>query len=295
MKKFRSKKTMILILTLILTFGILTGCNSTGKEEKLEDSNEKVERIVSLAPSNTEILFSLGLGDRIVGVTTECDYPKEAMEKDKVGDYKGINIEKVIELEPDLVIGYGEVDEGIASKIKEAGISLVSYEPESIDEIIDVIKKIGEVTGKEEEAKKVTEDMNAKKGKILDKIKDAEEVKVFYEVWNDPLMAAGPGSFMDELINLAGGENIAKDAKGEYPEFDQEQLIERNPDVYLTADDNEDKTVESIKIRPGYETMDAIKNDRIYLLEPNIVSRPGPRIIDALELVAEALYPELFE
>lgn len=295
MKKFRSKKIMILILTLILTFGILTGCNSTGKEEKLEDSNEKVERIVSLAPSNTEILFSLGLGDRIVGVTTECDYPKEAMEKDKVGDYKGINIEKVIELEPDLVIGYGEVDEGIASKIKEAGISLVSYEPESIDEIIDVIKKIGEVTGKEEEAKKVTEDMNAKKGKILDKIKDAEEVKVFYEVWNDPLMAAGPGSFMDELINLAGGENIAKDAKGEYPEFDQEQLIERNPDVYLTADDNEDKTVESIKIRPGYETMDAIKNDRIYLLEPNIVSRPGPRIIDALELVAEALYPELFE
>lgn len=319
MKRFKNKKTLMLVLVLALTLVAFTGC---GDSNKAEDSNEKVEtegenstyplevedqfknkvtiekepeRIVSLAPSHTEILFSLGLEDKIVGVTSFCDYPEEAKEKDKIGDYEGINIEKVIELEPDLVVQYGKGDEGINSKIKEAGIPIVSYEPESIDEVINTINEIGKVTGKEEEAKKITEDMKAKKDEIVDKVKDEERAKVFYEIWHDPLMAAGPGSFMDELINLAGGENIAKDAKEEYTEFDQEQLIERNPDIYLAAEDTEDKTVESIKTRPGYETINAVKNDKVYLLEPNIVSRPGPRIVEALELVAKTLHPDLFE
>lgn len=319
MKRFKNKKILMLILVLALTLVAFTGC---GNSNKVEDSNEKVEtkdeksvypleiedqfknkvtikkkpeRIVSLAPSHTEILFSLGLGDKIVGVTSFCDYPEEAKEKDKIGDYEGINIEKVIELEPDLVVQYGKGDEGINNKIKEAGIPIVSFEPESIDEVIDTINKIGKITGKEEEAKNITEDMKSKKDAIVDKVKDADTVKVFYEVWHDPLTAAGPGSFMDELINLAGGENIAKDAEGEYPNFDQEQLIERNPDIYLAAKDTEDKTVESIKTRPGYEAINAIRNDKVYLLEPNIVSRPGPRIVEALELVAKTLHPDLFE
>ncbi|HHV26425.1 MAG TPA: cobalamin-binding protein [Tissierellia bacterium] len=318
MKRFKNKKILMLVLVLALTLVAFTGC---GNSNKAEDSNEKVEtegenstyplevedqfknkvtiekepeRIVSLAPSHTEILFSLGLEDKIVGVTSFCDYPEEAKEKDKIGDYEGINIEKVIELEPDLVVQYGKGDKEINNKIKEAGIPIVSYEPESVDGVIDTINEIGKITGKEEKAKKITDDMKAKKDEIVDKVKDEKSVKVFYEIWHEPLTAAGPGSFMDELIKLSGGENIAKDAEGEYPNFDQEQLIERNPDVYLAAEDPE-KTVESIKTRPGYETINAVKNDKVYLLEPNIVSRPGPRIVEALELVAKALHPDSFE
>ncbi|MBW4827208.1 MAG: cobalamin-binding protein [Clostridiaceae bacterium] len=318
MKRFKNKKIIMLVLVLALTLAAFTGC---GNSNKVEDNNEKVEtegensiypleiedqfknkvtiekepqRIVSLAPSHTEILFSLGLRDKIVGVTSFCDYPEEAKGKDKIGDFEGINIEKVIELEPDLVVQYGKGDKEINNKIKEAGIPIVSYEPESVDGVIDTINEIGKITGKEEKAKKITDDMKAKKDEIVDKVKDEKSVKVFYEIWHEPLTAAGPGSFMDELIKLSGGENIAKDAEGEYPNFDQEQLIERNPDVYLAAEDPE-KTVESIKTRPGYETINAVKNDKVYLLEPNIVSRPGPRIVEALELVAKALHPDSFE
>jgi iron complex transport system substrate-binding protein len=256
---------------------------------------KRPEKIVSLAPSHTEILFSLGLGDRIVGVTSFCDYPEEAKTKEDMGSFKDINLEKIIELEPDLVIQYGQGEEESNSRLKEAGITILSYEPENIEQVIELINTLGKVTDTASEAEKVTKDMIDRRDSIVKKVQGAEKVKVFYEIWHDPLMAAGPGSFMDELMTLAGGDNIAKDAEGEYPQFDIEQLIERDPEVYMSSNDMEEKTIESIKSRPGYENISAIKNDRVYLLEPNIVSRPGPRIIDALEIVAKSIHPELFK
>lgn len=321
MKKLKSKKVLLLLLALVLTLTVFTGCGNKNAKVKLDDNVEKVEEykdsiypmdvedqfgntltfekkpesIVSLAPSHTEILFSLGLGDKIVGVTDFCDYPEEALDKEKIVSYTEINIEKIIELNPDLVVQYGPGDEDITASIRDAGINILCYEPESIDDVIDVIEKLGKVTDTVEQAESIVNEMNDKKEEIVNKVKDSEKVKVFYEIWHEPLMAAGPGSFMDELINLAGGENIAADAEGEYPQFDIEQLIERDPQVYLAAQDSEEKTVESIKARPGFENISAVKNDNVYLLEPNIVSRPGPRIIEALEIVAKAIHPDLFK
>lgn len=321
MEKLKSKKVLLLLLALVLTLTVFTGCGNKNAKVKLDDNVEKVEEykdsiypmdvedqfgntltfekkpesIVSLAPSHTEILFSLGLGDKIVGVTDFCDYPEEALDKEKIGSYTEINIEKIIELNPDLVVQYGPGDEDITASIRDAGINILCYEPESIDDVIDVIEKLGKVTDTVEQAESIVNEMNDKKEEIVNKVKDSEKVKVFYEIWHEPLMAAGPGSFMDELINLAGGENIAADAEGEYPQFDIEQLIERDPQVYLAAQDSEEKTVESIKARPGFENISAVKNDNVYLLEPNIVSRPGPRIIEALEIVAKAIHPDLFK
>lgn len=252
------------------------------------------ERIISLAPSNTEIIYALGLGDKVVGVTSYDDYPAEALEVEKIGDFNGINLEKIVELEPDLVINYGTGNEEENKRFDEAGIIYAGFEPESIDAVLETITKIGQLTGAVEEAKILTDDMTAKKDEILSKIEGIETKTVFYEIWHDPLMAAGAGSFMDELITFAGGENIAKDADGGYPQFDLEQLVERNPQVYLTSLDLPEKTVESIKKRPGYENIDAIINNRVYVLEPNIVSRPGPRIIEALEIVAKVIHPEKF-
>lgn len=272
-----------------------------GNKETIESEPMK---IVSLAPSNTEILFALGLGDKVVGVTSNCNYPPEATEKEIVGDYNA-NLEKIVELDPDLVLVYGAGDEGEVKVLRDAGINVLGFMPETIDGVISDIKTIGNITGKSTEADELTKDMMTKKEEILDKVKGQEKVKVFYEIWHDPLMAAGKGSFMDELITLAGGENIAEDADGAYPEYDLEQLVERNPEIYLTSVDDPEispelqgKTIEAIKMRPGFEEISAIKNNRIYIFEGtegDVVSRPGPRIIEALELIAKSIHPKVFE
>lgn len=326
MKKF---KNIALFLSLMLILLAVVGCTPKkeaneglkveGVEEKNQDSNEEVTnfpvkiednfgnkvtlekepmKIVSLAPNNTEVLFALGLGDRVVGVTSYCDYPEEAKAKEIVGDFEGNNLEKIVELNPDLVLVYGAGNEEDNKVLKDAGIKVLGFMPETIDAVIKDIETVGKATGKNKEAAELVEAMNNKKNEILEKVKGQEEVKVFYEIWHDPLMAAGKGSFMDELITLAGGKNIAEDAEGAYPQYDLEQLVERDPEVYLTAQDMPDKTVESIKVRPGYEDISAIKNDRVYVFEgneANVVSRPGPRIIEALEVVAKAIHPELFK
>lgn len=315
------KKSVVLLLVLSLIIGTFTGCIKEEEEPIKNDENQNIteegaqlypleveddfgykatiekqpSRIISLAPSHTEILFKLGLGASVVGVTTYCDYPEEAKAKEKVGDSMTVNVEKIIELNPDLVIQYGSGSEESNKKIRDAGITLLSYEPESIDEVISVIEKIGDITNSKIAATMVTVDMMSKKEYIVNRVSKAEKVKVFYEVWDEPLMAAGPGSFLDELITLAGGDNVAKDAQSAYAQFDVEQMIERNPDVYITAKDSENKTVESIKSRQGYDIINAIKNDRVYILEPNIISRPGPRIVDGLELIAKSIHPELFK
>lgn len=253
------------------------------------------DTIVSLAPNNTEILFALGLGDKVVGVTSFCDYPEEALAVEKIGDFNGINLEKIIELNPGLVLNYGPGNEDDNARLKEAGIPMLAFLPESIDAIINTINTIGQATGSTEEAKELTNNMLKKEEEIINLVKGAEKKKVFYEIWHDPLMAAGPGSFMDQLIVLAGGINIAEDAEGDYPQYDLEQLIERNPEVYLTSADMPDKTPESMMARPGFENIEAMKTGNVHVLDANITSRSGPRIVDALELVAKAIHPELFK
>lgn len=310
-------KSLIFGMVLILVLGTLVACTnndpepineepsvSDEKNAKLEITDDfgtkvvlenKPEKIVSLAPNNTEILFALGLGDKVVGVTSFCDYPPEALDVENVGDFSGNNLERIIELEPDLVITYGVGNEDENARLREAGINVIGFEPESIDEVIDTIRRIGKITGRDESAKSITEEMQKAKDEIVSRVEDVDKPKVFYEVWHEPIMTAGPGSFMDHLITLAGGENIAGDAADEYPQFDLEQLVERNPEVYLTSADLPEKTVESIMERPGYADIDAINQGRVHLLDPNIVSRPGPRIVEALELVAKAIHPEIFE
>lgn len=251
------------------------------------------ERIVSLAPSNTEILFAIGAGDAVIGVTTYDDFPLEVLEIEKIGDFNGINLERIIELQPDLVVNYGDGITEETQRLVEAGITIVGFEPESIEEIVETINRIGVLTGKSKEADALVKEMLNKEAELLVKIEGLDKKKVFYEIWHEPLMAAGPGSFVDQLITLAGGTNIASDAESEYPQFDLEQLIERNPEVYLTANDLPEKTADSIKQRPGFENLDAVKNNQIYLLDGNILSRPGPRIIQALELLIEAIHPEI--
>lgn len=320
MSKYIKKISILLVISLIFVMGV--ACNSEEPEIIDEDIDKKEEiigedpetyplivedgfgeewtfekepeRIVSLSPSDTEILFALGLGEKVVGVSNFSDYPEEALEKEKVGDVEGLNLERIIELEPDLVINYGPADSDDMERLKESGIKVLGFEPETIDEVILTIAKIAETTNTNEKAGEVIKNIEDKRQEIAGKVKEVEEKRVFYEIWHDPLMAAGPGSFMDELINEAGGINIASDAESGYANYDLESLVEKDPEVYLTSSDLPEKTKESISERPGYEEITAIKEGNIYLLDGNITSRPGPRIGEALELVAKAIYPEIF-
>src|SRR5690625_2936291 len=328
--KRRNLRFLSLILVILLSLSVLAGC-TTGTDQDTKEPEDPIveeagneveesafpleiedkfgnqaefeqapEKIVSLAPSHTEILLALGLGDKVVGIDSNSNYPEEATEKEVVGDYYGTDLEKIIEMEADLVLAYGAGNEEDNARLKEAGIPVLGYMPETIEEVFETIIEIGKITDSLDKANTLVDEMKAKRDEIVDKVKDADKVRVFYEIWHEPLQAAGPGSFMDELINLAGGENIAHDSQAAYAEYDLEQLIERDPEVYLTAEmtepiEGEEKiTAETIAARPGYEDITAIKDGRIYLLDGDIVSRPGPRIIDALELVAKALHEDLF-
>ena len=258
--------------------------DDSGKEILLEKAPEK---IASGAPSITEIIYAIGAQDKLVGVTDYCNYPEEAKQKEIIGGYTGPNVEKIIELGVDLYITDSIADD-VKSTLNDAGIIVVVVTAKNYDDIFTKIALLGDMLDKKENTDILLKDMKDRQEVVLNTISGLEGKKVFHEVWHDPLMSSGPGSFVDEIIKMCGGENIAGDAESSYPEYSVEMLIERNPEVYLTADDGF-KTVEDIKARTGYDQIEAIKNDRIYFLDGDVISRPGPRIVEALELIAEAM------
>ena len=264
--------------------------DDSGKEILLEKAPEK---IASGAPSITETVYAIGAQDKLVGVTEYCNYPEEAKQKEIIGGYTGPNVEKLIELGVDLFITDFIADD-VKQTLNDAGVVVAVMTAKNYDDIFNKIALIGEMLDAKQASENLLDDMNSRQEAALKTIEGLKSKKVFHEVWHDPLMTSGPGSFVDEIIKMCGGENIAGDAESAYPEFSVEKLIERNPEVYLTADDGL-KTVDDIKARTGYDQIDAIKNERIYFLDADVISRPGPRIVEALELIAEAMYPEVFE
>lgn len=250
------------------------------------------KRIISLIPSMTETAYALGLEDRMVGVTTNDDYPAEVKKVEKVGDMK-IDTEKVLSLKPDLVLASeGLNGKETVDKLRKLGLTVIAYEPENLEGVFQQIQDVGKATGagkKSDEliAKMKKEEQQAKK--IAAKVPRDKQAKVWIEVSSD-LFTAGEGTFMDELITLAGGKNVAKGEKGWF-QASSENVVKWNPDVILyTHSDKEEK----IAARGGWKSIQAIKEDRVEQLDSNIVSRPGPRITQGLLQISEAIYPEIY-
>lgn len=259
------------------------------------------ERIVSLAPSNTEILFAVGAGDQIVGVTEYCNYPPEAQEREKIGGFsaKTISVEKIVSLEPDVVFSAGAIQQPVIEALGQAGIPVFAFDPEGVEGVYENIKLAGRLTGHADEAANVVSEMKERIGAVTEKtqaIPEDERPTVFYEVWHEPLMTAGPTTFIGRLIELAGGKNIFADVIEEYPQVSAETIVQQNPDVILGPDSHgEQLTPEKIEARPGWADIAAVQAGRIYLIDGDIVSRPGPRLADALETIARDLHPDLFQ
>ena len=280
-------KTKILILIGISIIILISGCVN---ENPQENNKKTPERIISTAPSNTEILFALGLGDKVVGVTTYCNYPPEAPEKEKIGGFSTVDIEKIISLNPDMVLASSITGDENIKKLEDKGITVLIVEPKNIDEILKAIELIGNVTGKENEAKSLTENMLKRINKVKENSKNLKEKpKVMYVVWHEPLMSAGKNTFANDIIEIAGGENIYSDMEIQYPTISLESVIDRNPDIIIASVGHGDAgnlTYNYVMNEPRLKDVNAVKNKRVYEIDADIMNRPGPRISDALEQFA---------
>ncbi|MBN1995749.1 MAG: cobalamin-binding protein [Anaerolineae bacterium] len=257
------------------------------------------ERIVSLLPSNTEILFTVGAGDQVVGVTSYCNYPPEATSREPVGGItnKSLSVETIVALEPDLVLASDSQDE-IIPVLEQASLTVLALNPATFDDIYANIEMVGQATGHLDQATALTAEMRRRVATVsakVDTIPADTRPSVFYEVWHDPLMTAGPNTFIGQMINIAGGKNIFADVNEDWPQVSAETIVERNPTIIFgPANHSDELTIEQITTRPGWADIAAVQNEQIYILDGDAVSRPGPRVVDVLEEIARDLYPDLF-
>ncbi len=252
-------------------------------------------RIVSLSPAHTETLYALGLGDRVVGVTEYCNYPPEAAEKPKVGGFANIDLEQTVGLSPDLVLATSLHVAEIVPALQERNITVFVGQPETVLEVLETTLSVGRVTGQVQAATDLVAEMQQRIDTVQETVKEASRPTVFWELGPE-LYTAGPGSFINDLITMAGGENVAADADSPWPQMSMEAIILKDPDVVVLADHNYGQTAEMLNERPGWADIGAVREGRIVeITDDDIVSRPGPRIVDGLEFLARALHPDLFE
>lgn len=257
------------------------------------------KKIVSLMPSNTEITYALGLGDKVVGVTTNDTYPKEVKKVEKVGDMN-VNVEKVISLKPDLVLAHESSMSASADAIKQlkdAGITVLTVnDAQSFSEVYKSIEMIGEAGGAEKKADQLVKRMKTDLAAIKEKatgISIADQKKVFVEVSPAPdIYTTGKGTFMDEMLEAIHAENAASAQKG-WAKMTEEAIVKLNPDAIVTT--NGESAVSEIKKRSGWSGVKAIRHHEVYDVDPDLVTRPGPRLIKGVEELAEHIYPDVFK
>ena len=243
------------------------------------------KRIISLAPGNTEILFALGLDSRIVGVTRYCNYPKAAAKKPKVGD-QTTSVETVISLKSDLVLAHGTVNAQAVKSLEAHGIRVVAIDPKTLDQVASDILLVGRVTNREAQAKRVAGRISSAKALLKKKTAGIKtRPKVLVAIQADPLWAAGPKTFVDEMIVLAGGVNVASDAKPGFNQFSAEAAVWRNPDVIIGTYTGDSK----VFTRGLWKDTKAAKSGKVYDANPDLLVRAGPRLADGLLYLANVI------
>jgi len=255
------------------------------------------KRIVSLAPNITEILFSLGLDEEIVGVSIHCNFPEKAKNRVQVGSYISLDFEKITSLQPDLIIATGAGNtRDMVGRLEKIGFKTYTIFPKNFDDILQSIGHIGEVVNREMEARRIVEGMGKRKQRVVGLTQGLSRPKVFIQIGDAPIVTVGKGSFADDLIRLAGGENIAGKEKEVYPRFGMEEILKRSPEVIVISSMNPKGDYQKILQEwSRWKTIPAVKNGRIHLVDSDLLDRPSPRIIDGLEEIARVLHPERFK
>ena len=298
------KKSLVVFLMLALAMSLSAKSKKT-ITKKIKKSAKTVEQsypksIVTLSPSAAEILYAIGAGDQIAAVSEYTDYPPEAADKPVVGGFDGktLSIETILSFEPDLVYLSEGMHNFLIEPLDSYGIKWYLSNATSITAIEKEIMDMGELTGHQDEAALVVAQMAGKLSKAYvpaaaptedDEVEALDSsIKVYYEVWNAPFMSVGNTSFIHDVIVNAGGKNIFDDLTDAYPMVSDETIIARAPDVILLPMNN-GVSVEDVKARAGWDSIPAVANDRVYIIDDNLYSRPGPRIADVVLDLSELL------
>ncbi|MDD5281888.1 MAG: cobalamin-binding protein [Candidatus Omnitrophica bacterium] len=253
-------------------------------------------RYISLAPSTTEILFALGLDNQIVGVSFYCNYPEQAKNKTKVGSFSSPSMERIISLKPDYIFCTGLEQAPVIAQLRQLNFNVYVADPVNVEELFKTINEIGKITRRTEESSSLIEKMKNQIEEVVSKVKflpQEKRIKVYIEIWHEPLMTAAKGSFVDELITLAGGVNIAHELKRPYCNFSAENIISLNPQCIILAYMDKEAPLKLIQQRFGWDKIDAVRRKRVFNdIQPDILLRPGPRITQGLAEIYKRLYTE---
>lgn len=318
----RVKHLTLLLISSLIFLLILTGCNSStdtaeNKDESslsvttysgdteypvtVKDINGEVtiesepERIVSLSPANTETIFALGVESRLVGRTEYGNYPPEAEEVASVGSYASPNAEAILEKTPDLVITSDFIDESLKTQLEATGAKVLVFSPNTVKDVENYMVTLGQVVNANDMASQLVTDIQAEYDALIEKLGAVEEEKtVFLDLGS--YYTAGPGSLLNDELELIQAKNIAGDADSAYPQLSVETIIADDPDVYISFY----QTIDELKKVPGFDTLKAFKNNEVYYYDglgndADMIQRPGPRIIEGMKILAQDIYPEAFK
>jgi len=250
----------------------------------------KVERIVSLAPSVTEIVYAAGAGDRLVGVTTFCNFPTQALEVAKVGDTLNPNMETIVALKPDLVlVSTASQIEAFTKTLADNGIAVYVTNPTTLEGVIQTVRKFGEILGTSTVADAAAADLKRRVGDVWSKLQLEEKVRVFVQVSKEPLFTIGKESYLNEPIAKAGGISVTADVETAFPKLSKETASALKPEAIILSESDDNREPNEV-----FASSPAVKNGRVYKINADLLSRPGPRLVDAYEQIAKHLHPEKF-
>lgn len=315
--KERMKKLLVFLLAMTLVFSMV-GCGSSKEQKEAESTQGEVsqdgqtvypyeavdykgntytiekepEKIISVAPSMTELLFELGAGDKLIGRSDYCDYPEEALEVESVGTLQTPDVEKIISLDPDLVIVTDMIDEQVVEKLSGVGVSVLTVsDVENLNQVYDMMTMVGAVINKNAEAEALVEDMKATISDVEEKVADLENPSVYYVVSYGEYGDSIPGgdTFMHGIITAAGGDNIGKDISGWT--ITLEEIIEKDPDIIILPTYYDGAFQEA----DHYKDLTAVKEGKVYVIDSNMVDRQGYRNAEAVRTLAEIFHPEAFK
>lgn len=304
-----SRCLLLFLIPAILVLGGVGGCRSKRQDsghphpkatQRVTDGvgrevsiPVRPERIISLAPNLTEILFALGLDDKIVGVTNYCDFPAPALTKARIGDTIGPNLERIIALKPDLVLVTTSSQlENLTRQLDGLSIPVYVTNPRTVQDVIATIRLLGMVTGESGRGAEIATEMERRLELIEERVSLLPRVRVLYLLQQDPLIVPGKHTFLNDLINLAGGVSISGEEAADYPQFSRETVLVRAPEVILLPSGHGGGGVDPMALRRLFGRTPAVAANRVLTISADLVDRPGPRIIDGLEQVAQALHPE---
>ncbi len=295
------KKILLLSpLLILICIGLVITCSKKNKKQDVPLLDKEPKRIVTLAPNLTEIVFELGLGQKVVAVSSDSDFPPDAKNKQTIGSFWNPNLEAIIAAKPDLVITlWFEQQKNVADSLNRIGIKTLTLKITTIRQLLEAIRKIGAAADCQQKAEQLAKSIENQINDLKSKCNRPDKPKVLWVIQTHPLRIAGRNTFLNEVIEIAGGQNAIGPTIQQYPQINTEQLILSKPDLIIQSAMDTKNIKQQQKAAKTYWTkkanIPAVKKNKIFVVEPDLVQRLGPRLPDAIKMIAALLHPKIFE